>query len=162
VQADLETEGYEVQPFLLPAYGVNAPHERYRIFFVAYSGHAESSRSKQPKTDNHRCCSEGVQERNKPTPRISNGPTPDTESRERKNRWKNVRMGWVKELDTEYRWQQFPIEGAVCYGNDGLSERLDGITFPKWRNESIKAGGNAIVPQVALQIFKAIQQYETS
>jgi DNA (cytosine-5)-methyltransferase 1 len=37
---------------------------------------------------------------------------------------------------------------------------LDGITFSKWRNESIKAGGNAIVPQVALQIFKAIKEYE--
>ena len=37
---------------------------------------------------------------------------------------------------------------------------LYGITFPKWRNESIKAAGNAIVPQVVYQIFKAIQQYE--
>jgi DNA (cytosine-5)-methyltransferase 1 len=37
---------------------------------------------------------------------------------------------------------------------------LDGITFPKWRRESIKAYGNAIVPQVALQIFKAIQAHE--
>jgi DNA (cytosine-5)-methyltransferase 1 len=36
---------------------------------------------------------------------------------------------------------------------------LDGITFSKWRNESIKAGGNAIVPQVVYQIFKAIEQY---
>jgi DNA (cytosine-5)-methyltransferase 1 len=38
---------------------------------------------------------------------------------------------------------------------------LDGITFSKWRNESIKAAGNAIVPQVVYQIFKAIEQYET-
>jgi DNA (cytosine-5)-methyltransferase 1 len=37
---------------------------------------------------------------------------------------------------------------------------LDNITFPKWRNESIKAGGNAIVPQVVHQIFKAIQSYD--
>lgn len=29
-----------------------------------------------------------------------------------------------------------------------------------WRSESIKAGGNAIVPQVALQIFKTIQKLE--
>lgn len=36
--------------------------------------------------------------------------------------------------------------------------KLDGITFPKWRNESIKAAGNAIVPQVALEIFKVIQK----
>jgi DNA (cytosine-5)-methyltransferase 1 len=58
------------------------------------------------------------------------------------------------------QWQNFPTQSPVCTGNDGLSPRLDGITFPKWRNESIKAGGNAIVPQVALQIFKAIDQYE--
>jgi DNA (cytosine-5)-methyltransferase 1 len=37
---------------------------------------------------------------------------------------------------------------------------LDAITFPKWRRESIKAYGNAIVPQVALRIFEAIQEYE--
>ena len=35
--------------------------------------------------------------------------------------------------------------------------------FQSWhRNESIKAGGNAIVPQVAYQIFKAIQEYENT
>ena len=39
-------------------------------------------------------------------------------------------------------------------------KELDGITFPKWRAESIKAYGNAIVPQVAYEIFKAINQYE--
>jgi DNA (cytosine-5)-methyltransferase 1 len=33
---DLEREGYEVQPFLILAAGVNAPHQRQRIWFVAY------------------------------------------------------------------------------------------------------------------------------
>lgn len=37
---------------------------------------------------------------------------------------------------------------------------LDGITFSKWSGESIKGGGNAIVPQVAFEIFKTIEQYE--
>ena len=37
VQADLEAEGYEVTPFLLPACGVNAPHRRDRIWFVAHA-----------------------------------------------------------------------------------------------------------------------------
>jgi DNA (cytosine-5)-methyltransferase 1 len=37
---------------------------------------------------------------------------------------------------------------------------LDGISFSKYRNESIKAYGNAVVPQVVLQIFKAIESYE--
>jgi DNA (cytosine-5)-methyltransferase 1 len=59
-------------------------------------------------------------------------------------------------------WQNFPTQSPICSRNDGLSSQLDNITFSKWRNESIKAAGNAIVPQVVLQIFKAIQQYETT
>ncbi len=58
-------------------------------------------------------------------------------------------------------WQNFPTQSPICSRNDGLSSRLDNITFSKWRNESIKAAGNAIVPQVVYQIFKAIEQYET-
>jgi len=58
------------------------------------------------------------------------------------------------------RWEKFPTVSPICTRDDGISNRLDSITFSKWRNESIKAGGNAIVPQVVHQIFKAIEQYE--
>lgn len=34
---DLEEIGYEVQPFIVPACSVGAPHRRYRIWIVAYS-----------------------------------------------------------------------------------------------------------------------------
>lgn len=58
------------------------------------------------------------------------------------------------------RFLKFPtVEPTIRGGNDGIPRELDGITFPKWRNESIKAMGNAIVPQVAYQIFKAIELY---
>ena len=57
-------------------------------------------------------------------------------------------------------WQNFPTQSPICGGDDGLPRELDGITFSKWRNESIKAYGNAIVPQVVYQIFKAINEYE--
>jgi len=57
-------------------------------------------------------------------------------------------------------WQEFPTESPICGGDDGLSRELDGITFSKWRNESIKAYGNAVVPQVVFQIFKAIEIIE--
>ena len=53
-------------------------------------------------------------------------------------------------------WENFPTQSPICGGDDGLSRELDGITFSKWRAESIKAYGNAIVPQVAYEIFKAI------
>ncbi len=55
-------------------------------------------------------------------------------------------------------WDSFPSESPICRRDDGFSEELDGITFSKWRKESLKAYGNAIVPQVAYQIFKAIEQ----
>jgi DNA (cytosine-5)-methyltransferase 1 len=57
-------------------------------------------------------------------------------------------------------WSNFPTQSPICGRDDGIPNRLDGITFPKWRNESIKAYGNAVVPQVVHQIFKAIQEYE--
>jgi DNA (cytosine-5)-methyltransferase 1 len=59
-------------------------------------------------------------------------------------------------------WENFPTQPPVCGRNDGVPGGLVGITISKHRNESIKAYGNAIVPAVALQIFKAIQQYETN
>lgn len=55
-------------------------------------------------------------------------------------------------------WDNFPTQSPICGGDDGLPTALDGITFSKWRNESIKAYGNAIVPQVAYEIFKAIER----
>ena len=64
----------------------------------------------------------------------------------------------IAELYQIENWQQFPTQSPICGGDDGLPTELDGITFSKWRNESIKAYGNAIVPQVAYQIFKAIQE----
>jgi DNA (cytosine-5)-methyltransferase 1 len=39
VCADMENEGYEVQPFLIPACGVSAPHRRERVFIVGHTKH---------------------------------------------------------------------------------------------------------------------------
>jgi DNA (cytosine-5)-methyltransferase 1 len=57
-------------------------------------------------------------------------------------------------------WHNFPTESPLCSGDDGLPSELDRITFSKWRNESIKAYGNAVVPQVVYQIFKAIEDHD--
>jgi len=46
VQADLEDEGYEVVPFLLPACAVNAPHRRDRIWFIAHAKISDDKRIK--------------------------------------------------------------------------------------------------------------------
>ena len=64
----------------------------------------------------------------------------------------------IAKLYQNTNWEQFPTQSPICGGDDGLPTALDGITFSKWRNESIKAYGNAIVPQVAYEIFKAIER----
>jgi len=129
VQADLENEGYEVQPYILPACGVNAPHQRYRVWFVAKHSDSIGQKRRVYKKQSKNAI---WKQFSKSNPRF--------------NKWNS--------------WQNFPTQYPVCNGNDGLSNRLDGIAFSKWRSESIKAGGNAIVPQVVLQIFKAIERYE--
>lgn len=126
VQADLEAEGYEVIPFVLPACAKNATHRRDRVWFI---GHSKSERGQ-----------EGLRERKKEKqPTYGNSNKDFTE------------IGSFR-----------PTIATAFFGsgNDGLPERLDGITFSKWRNESLKAYGNAIVPQVAYEIFKAINLCE--
>jgi DNA (cytosine-5)-methyltransferase 1 len=176
VQADLESEGYEVQPFVLPAAGVNAPHRRDRVWFVAY---ATSERNPSPRKSGEIKRNRGEnngesQLRRKQTERANGLPTmggnAPNANNERLQGGENRRV--IKRSREERKeqssrfiqsaWEVFPTQSPICGGDDGLPTELDGITFPKWRNESIKAFGNAIVPQVALQIFKAIQAYETT
>ena len=46
VCSDLESEGFEIQPFIIPAAGVGAPHKRDRVWIVGYSKHNGSLTSK--------------------------------------------------------------------------------------------------------------------
>lgn len=201
VYADLESQGYEVVSFLIPAVAVNAPHRRDRVWFVAYAKGNGNSRKGFSKDftgwqkGNKRNGGNIQHELNKHG-KIWNASNPASagSGRELQQRQGQGEFGGCdcegnasdtdsKGLERECRaecelggqvgfggastrnmrgsaWQNFPTVSPICNGDDGLSDRLDNITFSKWRNESIKAGGNAIVPQVALQIFKTIQQFE--
>ena len=72
------------------------------------------------------------------------------------------RHGWGSDpgLLPEHRWEGFPTVSPVHRGNDGIPFPLDclAISPAKWRTESLKAYGNAIVPQVVYRIFQAIEQ----
>ena len=235
VCADLEGEGYEVQPVVLPASGVNAPHRRDRVWFVAYRNDTRSGdgsridgigtkenegRDGQPQpesgtdgndgavTDNRLQRQEigqidtvGIEQLCEERPAQNpneNGRGGDERKEESSiGRFEDIGAGDNERLRTDHaeigfdeysnlqrckqhinatitnkkdissrrhptNWTDWPTVAPLCTGNDGLSSRLDGITFPKWRNESIKAGGNAIVPQVALMIFKVIEQMQNA
>ena len=171
VQIDLENEGYEVQTVILPACAVNAPHRRDRCWIVAYSESTrtgEDVRRVRSIIDGH---SKGLQKKTTASdtrlfrPEKSKEQTARIEQCDKGNVTDEGSFGWIQNNkqresgESEYAcssWERFPTQSPVCSRNDGVSDQLDGITFPKWRVESIKAYGNAIVPQVAFQIFKAI------
>jgi DNA (cytosine-5)-methyltransferase 1 len=163
VYADLEAEGYQIQAFILPAAAVDAPHRRDRVWFVANAdepGRKEwgeaGGRSHKAKNAN------GMDDR---TERHGhNGIIANANNQGcKRNRTlavteKQITFGGRHRHDVSGNaWENFPSQSPVCTGDDGIPAGLDGITFPKWRNESIKAAGNAIVPQVAFRIFQAIQ-----
>ena len=164
VYDDLEREGYEVQSFLIPAASVNAPHQRYRIWFIAYS---KNFRFSQSKTFNEW---EKYQSNNRykfwdtfstigNIGVITNSDT--ARVHEQHNSTESVKQEQFSRSSFERRnFSRFPTQSPICGGDDGIPRELDSITFSKWRNESIKAYGNAIVPQVAHQIFKAIEEFE--
>lgn len=189
---DLENEGYETQAFLIPACATNAPHRRDRIFFVAYSNGTEQRDNFRENIGQEGEIWRGKEvdvfrelRGNGVTTYTNNGSglcntvqTRRTELEELHEPPSNVAdtngIGLWREGDgfgkskfngKNYKrndWENFPTQSPICGGDDGIPTELDGITFPKWRNESIKGGGNAIVPQVAFQIFKAVAMHNAS
>ena len=246
LQADLEAEGYEVWPYVLPACGVNAPHRRDRVWFVAYNNNRDRQKvgfqtrrekhvdrlkgagfTPNPQHDGHPTteggrsdgadspgreegqnstkqfegvCESGelgglwdafnpddqgtsggfgqIQEADGEIPERNNdakfgytggtdAPNTERNGLEHSEKPRELRQSQGETRGSSARhfkaesWARFPTQPPIRSRNDGISTELDGITFPKWRNESIKAAGNAIVPQVVLQIFKTIEQFES-
>jgi DNA (cytosine-5)-methyltransferase 1 len=193
---DLEREGYEVQSFLIPAASVGAPHQRYRVWFVAFN-----SKSQRNTTFGKFCKGENSKPfgicRNNEQKNTFNANDEGRSSRLREvqnkngeiSEWNNnakssntnvkhnfsnsesigqeyalengeLERGRFRQSNQRNFWDSFPSKSPICGGDDGLPRELDNITFSKWRQESIKAYGNAIVPQVAHQIFKTIEEFE--
>jgi DNA (cytosine-5)-methyltransferase 1 len=187
VCVDLENEGYEVQPFIIPACAKNAPHRRDRCWFIAYNNkrnreeigfqtrgekHLDRIEGKKYATNSN---GSGTQARKVGTilgeshsKRQTRGLINDavqkyatnTESIGRKKALEigELERGRFRFGNKPPTWDSFPSQSPVCGGDDGISTELDGITFSKWRAESIKAYGNAIVPQIAYQLFQIINE----
>lgn len=244
VCADLEDAGYEVQPYLIPACAVDAPHRRDRVWFVAHRRNAENAigdgrqrefgkRQAKSQEWRQRMSCTGDSQRLRDQARVTTNPDlfgdsapcacggadqqgshlAPREGKRRSGAERSDGLPDVQWLDPDSRhtgaeilqregtvgvcesrdvanpqsagrtpcaarpreveprggdsgavrrrfFDGFPTQSPVCGRYDGVSARLDGITFPRWRRESIKAYGNAVVPQVVLQIFQTINDYE--
>jgi len=150
VCVEMENLGYQVAPFIVPACGVGAIHRRDRIWFVAHANNTNGNYQ-----------SDEIQKADGKISEWFNDPE-SFNTIGNSEIWRRLCVGneQKKPNDKIEQWENVAIENAFCDGDNGISGGLDGITFPQWYNESIKAAGNAIVPQVALSIFKAIEQYE--
>lgn len=201
VCSDLEGEGYEVQPLIIPDVAVNAPHRRDRIWFIAHArssehrgregsareengiqevnrkkvcagrtggtdGNATNSSSERVggSTSEERGIEERIAEQDK-----CEGSTLRSEGEgcscvsctntgneglqgKRKagkgHRGLSHRDGSYEGTDWDKNWLE--VATRLCRMDDGLPRRMD-------RTPRLKALGNAIVPQVAMQIMQAIK-----
>jgi DNA (cytosine-5)-methyltransferase 1 len=214
---DLEDSGYEVQPFIIPAVSVNAPHRRDRVWFVAYRNRIGSQKQRREKqadrtgqhdenfadTDTGRIRRSGrqsveegsiacggckgiasdssrfgygrisgkkrgaeewelfekEQEGNKIRSQSERRRCDSSDSAGRKS---GKQTEWKRRKNFERRdWEKHWLEVAaeLCGVDDGLPAELDGFELTKSRHriERLKSLGNAIVPQVAMEIMKAIK-----
>lgn len=241
---DLEGHGYEVQPILIPACSVGAPHRRDRVFIVAHSkrkgagcdcgaagderrracedwaeslrqayrtfgagrtdaadsdaaadtqgvGQFDGDRQERPTLAGRTHLAQAERSVDASVSDGSKRPATDTisenavcdgcsgrhsEESERQRFIGDVGSGnpqrlcdesaWLTSArDSDYcgeRWEGFPTVSPIHRGDDGLSFHVDDLTIPfnRWRTESLKAYGNAIVPQVMYEIFRAIEKVE--
>ena len=189
IKRDLSSIGYSLQPVVIPACAVGAPHRRDRVWFIATNTDGAGlpeTRSEQRAAgitgnglqrdvaNSQRVRSNEVLENLQPEQPDGKGITlvsserftADTESTgikgERDKGQGKIQFNRRDLQSVRPSWQNFPTtEPAIRRGDDGISARLSGITFSRWRQESIKALGNSMVPQVVHEIFKAIESVDS-
>ena len=183
---DLEHAGYSVQPLVIPACAVGAPHRRDRIWIVAHRADAGVKGLQQGRQDgflgfiptSNTQRFRGDEMDNEVQPEVANGQRTDCHGllgtsahtdEQGRHAFRHDDAGTKEPQQAKRKlggadcpqswWRDFPTVAPVCNGNDGLPFGVAdlAISFPQWRSKSIEALGNAWVPQVAYEIFKAIE-----
>jgi DNA (cytosine-5)-methyltransferase 1 len=164
---DLEREGYAVTVFNFEAAAVGAPHRRDRVFFVAHSTslqcdtRAKKQRILRTVQKNWREYDYSYRPSETRGEIVANTSCKlrEWDRRARDRRSESPNSGW---------WAVEPNVGGMA---NGISYWLDGYwrvepdiprvaTGVKNRVDRLKCLGNAVVPQQAYPIFKAIAEIE--
>jgi DNA (cytosine-5)-methyltransferase 1 len=158
---DLESEGYTVQPLIIPACAIGAPHRRDRVWIVAHANgkrcpagsdyreerqilhNQDRNAEKNQRPGDIGKCGAGA---------VSPTPTNDGSKRVPRSRQKTLRgqqaFSWCKDvrrIEDYFNRPDIP-QPLICRDSDGFSTQMD----------RLRALGNAVVPQIPELIGQAI------
>jgi len=166
VCADLEGQGYEVEPIIVPACAVDAPHRRDRCWIIAkYMADTVSLSERGAHGSKEWGCVRGRQDEDISQRNEVGGNTPDC----RENVADSVKQGREGRVHRREDAERESVDGyAGCsgttYGQSGeaiwLAEPNVGRVANGIPNRShrLKGLGNAVVPQVASEIIRCINK----
>ena len=195
VYLDLESEGYEVQSFIIPASAVNAPHQRYRTWIIGYRTSDRGQSMEYPnsfRSHKHKKSEKEINRRTETSVATTSTDVAHTEC-----------MGWEQRATQSEKFEGKATPNKFNYSSQRRSigkagedvahtdskgsqrqrkitirtyEELENFGNPCWwdtepnvgrvasrvpnRVDRLKGLGNAIVPQIAYQIGKAIMEAE--
>jgi len=168
---DLETQGYEVQAVIIPAVGKDARHRRDRVWIIGYNvGNAQHNgpspkptrrrvqyKSKKPKGEKSVRKSPRASKPSEDVAHTKSGGTRGVRDSKKKTRscqshelsgGKRGLSGADDPIEWSSQWEVEPDVGRMAHGIPNRVDRLKGL-------------GNAIVPQIAYEIFKIIDNVES-
>ena len=167
VLGDLASCGYDAIWDCIPASSVGAPHQRDRLFVVAWMADASGGRGWESWEKNRkprwpdRPCKGGQQ-------------LADTGSKRRQEPIRHAEPDGQEEPGPcGYRWPPLPgdlqawrtvpsdAQPSFCRVANGLSARLDWAVGTD-RSRALKAYGNAVVPAVAEAVGRVVNQLKTA
>jgi DNA (cytosine-5)-methyltransferase 1 len=171
----LESQGYEVQPIIIPACGIGAPHRRNRVWVMAYAKSEQSRRLQFAaiSTDTGTSCESNVAVAlNTRSSRARCGDESQEPERCAFNAYPEDDVAHTQNTNGRRTngenngGRRCPKTGGRCESSGGLQHWCiepnvgrvaNGI--PK-RVDRLRGLGNAIVPQVAYQLIKRMIEAE--
>jgi len=163
---DLEGAGYEVQPLIIPACGVNAPHRRDRVWILAHSRNNKRWNGERRSIGRNGNWSMEKTERSTEAIEITRPgeasrfvadtqcigsvqSKPTARHRPELSKDRSLTQSKYNEFGCAANWDIEPDVGRVAYGIPNRTHRL-------------RALGNSIVPQVVYPILQGIVDIERS